>query len=245
MALWLFANSRPHLKPPVSTLAGPANHPETLLVRRQWWREPLLHFLFFGALVFAAYKLLNPVGNGTDQTARIELTKDDLRQLAVHWIAQGRPVPTPDEMRVLVEQKVNEEILFREAIALGLDKGDEMIKRRLAQKMAFLAEDIAALQGPATPNSESGLRSRSVTWQAHAGKYRSTTLMRPSQPWVDKGICNPATPNSESGLRTRSVTGKRMPESTGRQLWCDRPGRGLSLDHPATVRQIDKLQHRR
>jgi hypothetical protein len=94
--------------------------------------------------------------------------------------------------------------------------------------MAFLAEDIAALQGPATPNSESGLRSRNVTWQAHAGKYRSTTLMRPSQPWVDKGICNPATPNSESGLRTRSVTGKRMPESTGRQLWCDRPGRGLT-----------------
>jgi len=39
---------------------------------------------------------------------------------------------------------------------------------------------------------------------------------------------DPATPNSESGLRTRSVTGKRMPESTGRQLWRDRPSRGLT-----------------
>ena len=57
-------------------------------------------------------------------------------------------------MRALVEQKVSEEILFREALALGLDKNDEMIKRRLAQKMDFLAEDVAALQDP----SEAELR---------------------------------------------------------------------------------------
>ena len=76
------------------------------------------------------------------------LTKDDLRQLAVHWLVQGRPPPTVDQMRVLVEQRVTEEILFREALALGLDKDDEIIKRRLAQKMGFLAEDVAALQDP-------------------------------------------------------------------------------------------------
>jgi peptidyl-prolyl cis-trans isomerase C len=51
-------------------------------------------------------------------------------------------------MRALVEQRVSEEILFREALALGLDKDDEIIKRRLAQKMGFLAEDVAALQDP-------------------------------------------------------------------------------------------------
>jgi peptidyl-prolyl cis-trans isomerase C len=76
------------------------------------------------------------------------LTDNDLRQLAVQWLAQGRPPPTPDEMRSLIEDRVGEEILFREAIALGLDKDDEIIKRRLAQKMNFLAEDIAALQDP-------------------------------------------------------------------------------------------------
>jgi peptidyl-prolyl cis-trans isomerase C len=68
--------------------------------------------------------------------------------LAVQWIAQGRPPPNPDEMRALVQEKVSEEILSREAVALGLDKDDEIIKRRLAQKMNFLAEDIAALQNP-------------------------------------------------------------------------------------------------
>ena len=117
------------------------------LVHR-WLREPLLHFLLAGALIFAIYQVLNPAANRTDRANQIVLTKDDLRQLAVHWLAQGRPLPTADQMRALIEQRVSEEILFREALALGLDKDDEIIKRRLAQKMDFLAADIAALQDP-------------------------------------------------------------------------------------------------
>jgi peptidyl-prolyl cis-trans isomerase C len=111
-------------------------------------REPLLHFLLVGAVIFAVYQWVAPGAIRTDRTDRIVLTEDDLRQLAVQWLAQGRPPPSPDEMRALVEQRLSEEILFREALALGLDKNDEMIKRRLAQKMDFLAEDVAALQDP-------------------------------------------------------------------------------------------------
>jgi hypothetical protein len=111
-------------------------------------REPLLHFLFAGALIFAIYQLLNPTANRTDRTNQITLTKDDLRQLAVQWLAQGRPLPTAGQMHALIEQRVSEEILSREAVALGLDRDDEIIKRRLAQKMDFLAADIAALQDP-------------------------------------------------------------------------------------------------
>jgi hypothetical protein len=115
------------------------------------WRcggEPLLHFLLVGALIFAAYQYLNPAAARTDSTNQIAITKDDLRQLAFVWIAQGRGVPSPGVMRTLVDQKVSEEILSREAAALGLDKNDEIIKRRLAQKMDFLAADVAALQDP-------------------------------------------------------------------------------------------------
>ena len=71
---------------------------------------------------------------------RIELTADDLRQLEVAWTAQWHRPPTPEEMRGLVEGRVREEILYREALALGLDRGDTIVKRRLAQKMEFLAE---------------------------------------------------------------------------------------------------------
>jgi peptidyl-prolyl cis-trans isomerase C len=139
------AGERPEPSPRAQT--GPS---QTSFVRR-WLREPLLHFLLAGALIFAIYQLLNPAANRIDRTNQIVLTKDDLRQLAVHWLAKGRPPPTVEQMRALVEQRVSEEILFREALALGLDKDDEIIKRRLAQKMGFLAENVAALQDPSNP----------------------------------------------------------------------------------------------
>ena len=115
---------------------------------RRWLREPLLHFLLAGAVIFVVYDLLNPAASRPDRSNQITLTRDDLRQIAVHWRAQGRPLPTAEEMRELVDEKVRQEILSREAVALGLDKDDEIIKRRLAQKMDFLAQDIAALQNP-------------------------------------------------------------------------------------------------
>jgi parvulin-like peptidyl-prolyl isomerase len=114
----------------------------------RWLGEPLLQFIAIGALIFAAYGLISSPGKGPDQANRIVLTADDLRQIAIQWLAQGRGLPTRDEMTALVQERVSEEILSREAVALGLDKNDEIIKRRLAQKMDFLAEDIAALQNP-------------------------------------------------------------------------------------------------
>ena len=58
--------------------------------------------------------------------------------------SQWRRDPTPEELRQLVEDKAREEVLYREALALGLDKDDTIVKRRMAQKMQFLAEDVAA-----------------------------------------------------------------------------------------------------
>jgi hypothetical protein len=80
--------------------------------------------------------------------SRIELTDGDLHQLEVGWMAQWRRPPTPEEMRRLVDNKVREEILYREALALGLDQDDTIVKRRMVQKMEFLAEDLAALRDP-------------------------------------------------------------------------------------------------
>lgn len=118
-------------------------------------REPLLHFLLAGAAVFAAYAWLHRESVAADPSHRIELTQDELRQLAVGWIAQGRPAPTADEMRHLVESRIREELLYREALALGLDQGDTIVKRRLAQKMEFLFEDLSALREPTGAELES------------------------------------------------------------------------------------------
>jgi peptidyl-prolyl cis-trans isomerase C len=118
---------------------------------RKWLRllsEPLLHFVVVGIVLFAAYRLVSPEPEAGVDQKKIELTKDDVRQLAVTWLAQGRPPPTPDQLHSLMDQKVTEEILFREAVSLGLDRDDQIIKRRLAQKMDFLAADLAALDEP-------------------------------------------------------------------------------------------------
>ncbi|WP_248310461.1 peptidylprolyl isomerase [Bosea sp. 117] len=111
-------------------------------------REPLLHFVVLGVLVFGGYRLIDHQPQAPAGAQRIEITNDDLRQLAVGWLAQGRDKPTPDQLRAMVDQKAVSEMLVREAIALGLNKDDEVIKRRLAQKMDFLLADIAALAPP-------------------------------------------------------------------------------------------------
>ncbi|CAN7414848.1 peptidylprolyl isomerase [Phyllobacterium sp. LjRoot231] len=120
--------------------------------RKKRWRgllsEPLLHFLVVGMLLFGFYRIAAPQPETTADSQKIELTKDDMRQLAVTWLAQGRPLPTPEQMQILMDQKVTQEILFREAVALGLDRDDEIVKRRMAQKMDFLAADLATIDEP-------------------------------------------------------------------------------------------------
>lgn len=115
------------------------------------WRwllsEPLVHFFVVGALVFGVYWWTHDAEPAAD-AQQIEISADDIRQLVVTWLAQGRPTPTREELQSLIDQRVSEEVLFREGQALGLDRNDEIIKRRVSQKMDFLAADVASLQEP-------------------------------------------------------------------------------------------------
>jgi peptidyl-prolyl cis-trans isomerase C len=114
----------------------------------RWLREPLLQFLLVGLLLFGAWKAVSPDSNARGPTTRIVLTDDDLKQLATTWIAAGRAPPSPEQMQRLVEDRIREEVLYREALALGLDKDDTIVKRQLARKMEFLAEDVSKLEEP-------------------------------------------------------------------------------------------------
>jgi parvulin-like peptidyl-prolyl isomerase len=112
-------------------------------------REPLLHFLLIGALLFGLYGLAPP-GHSTaaPPSKEIRLSLDEIAQLTQLFQSQWRRVPTQQELQRLVETKVEQEILYREALAMGLDKDDEIVKRRMAQKMQFLAEDVATAREP-------------------------------------------------------------------------------------------------
>jgi peptidyl-prolyl cis-trans isomerase C len=114
-------------------------------------REPLLHFLLIGALLFGLYGLV-PGGHPATvaPSKEVRLSIDEINQLTQLFQSQWRRLPTPQELQRLVEAKVEQEILYREALAMGLDRNDEIVKRRMAQKMQFLAEDVAAAREPTT-----------------------------------------------------------------------------------------------
>ena len=115
---------------------------------KRWLREPLLHFLLIGLVMFVVYNALYPNSGQGDRLSRIELTADDLRQLELAWAAKWQRPPGPEELRNLVAAKVREEILYREGLALGLDKEDTIVKRRMAQKVEFLSEDVSTIRDP-------------------------------------------------------------------------------------------------
>ena len=110
--------------------------------------EPLLHFVLIGLGLFAVYRVVGPEVGGGPSSKQIVLGLGELEQLTLGFQAQWRRLPTPEELSHLVEQRVREEVLYREALALGLDKDDTIVKRRMAQKMQFLAEDVAAAHEP-------------------------------------------------------------------------------------------------
>ncbi len=99
-------------------------------------KEPLIHFLVAGALVFA-FSLWR--GEAADPTSRtIEITQAQVAQLASNWEQSWRRPPTREELDALVQDMVREEIYVREATRLGLDQDDPIIRRRLRSKMEFL-----------------------------------------------------------------------------------------------------------
>ena len=110
-------------------------------------REPLLHFLLLGAGLFIAYDVMQKPGVRND-SGEIVVTMGQVENLAATFAKTWQRPPTPEELAGLVRDRVREEVYCREAKALGLDKDDTVIRRRLRQKMEFISDDIAAQAEP-------------------------------------------------------------------------------------------------
>jgi peptidyl-prolyl cis-trans isomerase C len=118
----------------------------TIEVAMRLLREPLLHFLLAGALLFAVDAALRASTAPSEQ--RISITAAEIESLRTQWAKQYRRLPGPTELQGLVDARVREEVLYREALAMGLDRDDSMIRRQLAQRLEFLIEDLAAAREP-------------------------------------------------------------------------------------------------
>jgi len=113
---------------------------------KKWLREPLLHFLLIGAALFVLYGLQNDEAVGDDR--RIVFTDADINRLVALWEKRWQRLPTQRELEGLIESQIREEVLYREALAMGLDQQDTVVRRRLAQKLEFITADLAAQAEP-------------------------------------------------------------------------------------------------
>ena len=110
-------------------------------------REPLVHFLLLGAALFALDAWLRPTA-ATPANTEIVVSEARIRNLAQNFRRTWQRPPTREELDGLVESHVREEVFYREALALGLDRDDTIIRRRLQQKVEFISEEAAALAQP-------------------------------------------------------------------------------------------------
>jgi hypothetical protein len=114
-------------------------------------KEPLLHFLIIGVLIFVAYGFVSGNGPADDHIA---VTRGQQERLGVAFKATWNRPPTEQELNAIIDDWIREEIAYREGVAMGLDSGDTIIRRRLRQKLEVLAEDIVSMAEPTTADLE-------------------------------------------------------------------------------------------
>ena len=123
------------------------------------FKDPLWLFLLFGGLLFGI------AATQEDQRV-IRVTEGDVQRIVEQWQQQMRRDPTPAERASLINRFIRDEAYYQEALALKLDAGDTIVKRRLIQKLSFLTEDLAGTTSP----DEATLRAFHAK---HQDKYRT------------------------------------------------------------------------
>lgn len=111
----------------------------------RWYREPLVHFLALGLGLFLLY---GAVAEPARDEAVIHLSAGEIEQAIQIFQKTFRRSPSAAELDGLIEDRIREEVYYREAVALGLDQGDTVVRRRLRQKMEFLFDDLAGSAEP-------------------------------------------------------------------------------------------------
>ena len=128
-------------------------------------REPLVHFLLIGIGLFGLYSLIQPAVD--DDSNRVVVTSSQIEQLAALFSRTRMRPPTETEINGLIQSYVRDEVYYREAMALGLDQNDALIRQRMRQKLEFILEDLTA--------EEVGEAALSLFLQQHPDKFRQQT----------------------------------------------------------------------
>ncbi len=117
---------------------------------KQIAREPLVHFIVLGGLLFAAWSQVGPQETTEPDDNVIVVDQTRLDHLKTLWKAQWKRDPAPEDVAAIVDRYLRQEVFYREALNMGLDKNDEIIRTRLSQKMEAVASDLSTLMQPPT-----------------------------------------------------------------------------------------------
>ena len=155
-------------------------------------REPLVHFVFVGAAVFAAYAFFAD-GEEAASRDRIVVTEGRVLQLAQVFSKTWQRPPTPQELRGLLDAYIKEEVYYREAVKLGLDRDDTLIRRRMQQKMEFLSEP-----------GEEALAADDVALQAYLDDHKDSYRVQPKLAF-EQVFINPKLSSGDADARATEM----------------------------------------
>ena len=140
-------------------------------------REPLLHFMVIGTVIYLLYGVFAE-SEVEENDRTIVVSAGEVEWMRNSWQKRWSRPPTDKEMDGLIQQYIRESVLYREALTMGLNQHDSIIRRRLAQKLEFLAKDLVAL----TPPSQEELQ---AYFAAHADRYQEPALYTFTQVFID------------------------------------------------------------
>ena len=158
---------------------------------RRFLKEPLVHFLALGAILFGIGILRGP-GSGP-ATDRIAITPGAIERLLEGFRLTWQRPPTESEFQGLVEDYLKEEVLYREALEMGLDRNDQIIRRRMRQKLEFLTADLVESIEPGEEELQAHL-------DANVGRYRQDAMLSFQQVYIGE-----REGAEKDGARARSV----------------------------------------
>lgn len=134
--------------------------------------EPLVHFLLAGAALFALYQWASDSAERPSDS-QILVNPGRVEQFATVFAKTWQRPPTREELQGLVDDYVLEEIYYRQAVAMGIDRNDTVIRRRLRQKLEFLTDDATSLADPTDEQLETFLRENESRFrQSHKYTFR-------------------------------------------------------------------------
>ncbi len=109
----------------------------------KWAKQPVVQFLLIGLLMFLVNTfIIEAKGSDNEDEYKVYLTSGEVNSMQEMWTSQWSRPPTKMELQGMINQRVEETILFREAVKIGLNKNDNIIRQRMAQKLEFLSGDL-------------------------------------------------------------------------------------------------------